>query len=484
MPQMYLELLENKEKTKPDIVNKPYVVPTNIPASELNPPQPPPPTPRAAPAEPAASKWSVPVSMRLTELVNQYSQGERAGTAYTSTGEGKRQRSSGASSSASSRVMGLDDDDASSSDRSSSAATVSSHESFHVRDATPVPWQLQQQTHDRSNGTRQSLSKSVRSGGSNSSSGSSHGRYEGQQYSKPYSQGERVGTEYNNTSRYETQQQSAYGMQYAYSSPEPVRAPRRNVDSMRPPDRSSRPAEDEGGNWRVPQQAPVDYYGTAGAAAAVPTQLPSLEDLNIRMGKTYANAEGMEDKSNEDDLKRELLFRFDLLKKNYPNLDVPDVSVYSDYRTMKHTYDGLLKSASFDANVSSLKQYMVYGFHAIEFTLGRYFGFDMDGFARSEVASLQKYNRTLLELGEKSYLEETTHIPVEIRLFGMMAMQAVLFIAMRTMMNKSGANNLMDMYNAAMAVSGDAQHPASAPAPSRPMRGPKVDISQFASIPA
>ena len=51
---------------------------------------------------------------------------------------------------------------------------------------------------------------------------------------------------------------------------------------------------------------------------------PQLKEIN----QIYNDQE-------EEDLKRELMFKIDLLKKSYPNSSVPDFSIHSDYQTMK-----------------------------------------------------------------------------------------------------------------------------------------------------
>jgi len=148
------------------------------------------------------------------------------------------------------------------------------------------------------------------------------------------------------------------------------------------------------------------------------------------------------DNDEEEDLKRELLFKFDLLRKSYKDVQIPEYNMHSDYRTMVKSYDSTLKSVSVDSSVESYKTYLTGGFMLVEFLLGRYLKFDMEGFAQQQIMNMNSYEKLLLELGEKTYVPEESKLPVEVRLLFMIIMNAAIFVVSKMIMKKSGTNIL------------------------------------------
>lgn len=149
---------------------------------------------------------------------------------------------------------------------------------------------------------------------------------------------------------------------------------------------------------------------------------------------------------NEEDAKRELLFKFELLKKSYPVSDIPEYSIHTDLYVMERSYKDCVRRLSLDSSVESYKTYLVYGFMGCEFVLGNFFGFDMSGFTQQQIISMHSYEKLLIEIGEKSYVPTEQNWPVEVRLIFAIIMNAAFFIISKMMMQKTGTN-LMNMVN-------------------------------------
>lgn len=209
---------------------------------------------------------------------------------------------------------------------------------------------------------------------------------------------------------------------------------------------------------------------------------PSLKDLEQQ--GVYQQKKVMRDLSqpnvveqNEEDLKRELLFKFEILKKQYPQIDLPEFTIHSDLHTMQKTYETMLKRVTLETNVDSYKTYLIGGFMLVEFVLSNWFKLDMSGFTQQQMVSMNSYERLLIELGEKSYVPVNSQWPVEVRLLFMILINAGFFVVTKMLMKKTGAN-LLNMMNSSPQV-----HNASVDnMKKRKMRGPDLNLQDIPDL--
>lgn len=211
-----------------------------------------------------------------------------------------------------------------------------------------------------------------------------------------------------------------------------------------------------------------------------PPSLSQLEAAGVYQGKkTLPNiAFSSSQEDEEEDKKRELLFKFDLMRKSYGESDIPEHTIHTDYQTMVRSYDMTLRRLSIDSNVQTYKQYLTGGFMIVEFVLGRFLNFDMEGFTKQQVLSMNSYERLLIEMGEKSYVPGDSKWPVELRLLFLIIMNAAFFLLGKMIMKKTGAN-LFGMLNS---LGGNTASNIPTPAPSRPnrrMKGPSINLDEI-----
>lgn len=180
----------------------------------------------------------------------------------------------------------------------------------------------------------------------------------------------------------------------------------------------------------------------------------------------------------EEDSKREILFKFDLLRKSYPVATIPEYSVHTELSTLEKCYNDCVRRLSLDSTVENYKTYLVYGFMGCEFIFGNFLGFDMQGFTQQQIISMHSYEKLLIELGEKSYVPTGSNWPVELRLLFMIIMNAAFFVISKMMMKKTGAN-LMGMINT---MSTQTQGTPNTSAPKRKMRGPDIGLGDLPEL--
>ena len=204
---------------------------------------------------------------------------------------------------------------------------------------------------------------------------------------------------------------------------------------------------------------------------------PSLSQLEaegtFKRKKQYADAERISmSEQEEEDLKRELLFKFELLKKSYRDADVPEFNIHSDYKTMDRSYESAVRRLSLDSTVESYKTYMIGGFMLVEYILGGWLKFDMQGFTQQQIINMSSYERLLIELGEKSYIPGGSDWPIEVRLLFLIIINAAVFIVSKMIMKKTGSN-VLSMMNSMNAPT------LSSASKKRKMRGPEIDLNDI-----
>lgn len=179
---------------------------------------------------------------------------------------------------------------------------------------------------------------------------------------------------------------------------------------------------------------------------------------------------------NEEDKKREILFKFDLLKKSYPTAIIPEYTIHTDYQMMVKSYEDCVRRLSLDSSVESYKTYLVYGFMGCEFVFGNFLKFDMEGFTQQQILNMNSYEKLLIELGEKSYVPSGSKWPVEVRLFFVVIMNAAFFIVGKMIMKKTGSNimNMINNMNSRVAQTNTVRKPR--------MKGPSIDMSDMPDL--
>ncbi len=173
---------------------------------------------------------------------------------------------------------------------------------------------------------------------------------------------------------------------------------------------------------------------------------PSMEDIknktNLGNGRKFFRDTNYstQDEIDEENKKRDILFRFDILKKSYKNVNIPDFNMYSDIKTMENTYQMTLRQVRLDSQVSNYKTYIMAFFMIVEFVLGKFMKFDMEGYSQFQMASMNSYEKLLFELGEKSIEKMKTQMAVEFRLIGLFVVQTVIFLIAKKLMKSTGGD--------------------------------------------
>jgi len=191
-------------------------------------------------------------------------------------------------------------------------------------------------------------------------------------------------------------------------------------------------------------------------------EAPTLNNTNLK----NMNLKDIPDSKEQDKLKSELMFKFDILKKKYKDATIPEFNQWSDYETMLRTYESTIKRVSLDSAVDNYKKYLIAGFVLMEFAVGKFIS-DASGFAQQQIVSISSYDKLLIELGEKSYVHKPSNIPVELKLLGLVIFNMFLFIIMKLIFKKTGLTTFMP---------GSTNNINNVNVKKRKMKGPSVNL--------
>jgi len=175
-----------------------------------------------------------------------------------------------------------------------------------------------------------------------------------------------------------------------------------------------------------------------------------------------------------DDKKRELLGKLDMLRKKYPeqSQNIPFMTMNSSLKELEYLYYSELRKLEIDNDVNDYRTYLIGFFMITEFILGKFLRLDLEGFTQQQMLNMRRYERFLIEIGEKNYVPEGKKWPVEIRLIGFVLIQAAAFTASKMILKRTGTN-LMGMFNAAVHQNNST---ANNNGPKRKMKMPDIDL--------
>jgi hypothetical protein len=246
------------------------------------------------------------------------------------------------------------------------------------------------------------------------------------------------------------------------------------------------------------QQAPpigaMAAAATAGAAAAAYKSAgpPSLQQ--VLKGEVPGSASIMGNQNgianltvagteSQNKRKSDLLFKFKLLRRSCPEANIPEFPDWTDVDTLEKEYESIVRQLRVDSTVEDWKKWLTIGCLGLEFVLINIMKWsDMAGFAQNQMLHMNKYEKILLEIGEKRSLAPSKSWPPEMRLAGMMFMNAAIFIGTKMFMQKAGGGLMSMLAGGLGGGMGGSPQPQGAAQPQQPktkMKGPDFDIDEI-----
>jgi len=185
--------------------------------------------------------------------------------------------------------------------------------------------------------------------------------------------------------------------------------------------------------------------------------------------------------------KRDLLHKFQRLRRVYPGAKIPEFSEHSDLKMMEREYDFIVKDLEIAQFTEQWKMYLGMAFKGLEWFLVNFMEFDdILGFAQDQATKLHKYESILAEIGEKNYISDNKKWPPELRLIGLFLTQALSFTFMKymaKMMTGGKRKQPQETYQPRNyspydpTVQPTFNNPP--PGPKKSFKGPDIDLDEF-----
>jgi hypothetical protein len=142
--------------------------------------------------------------------------------------------------------------------------------------------------------------------------------------------------------------------------------------------------------------------------------------------------------------------RMQILKSKFPDVTIPKNVSDLDWSEIRKIYYVEMDRVSITKNVEMYKMAMVVMFFVLEYAGTTYLKIDVKGFSVHSMRSLHRYERLLIELGEKNYSSFADNWPVEFRLGGMVLVSAVIYCIAKYIFKLTGqdmSDDFFDLFN-------------------------------------
>jgi hypothetical protein len=130
--------------------------------------------------------------------------------------------------------------------------------------------------------------------------------------------------------------------------------------------------------------------------------------------------------------------KFQRLRTEYPDWGIQDPLESYSLDQIHDVYENIIKSITISYSSSQKKIYLVLGFYLFEIFGTHVLGLNMKGYGASQCNALNKYDSLMMELGEKYYIQGAGNWPIEARLLFTVALNALIFIAIKWIGGKIG----------------------------------------------
>ena len=136
--------------------------------------------------------------------------------------------------------------------------------------------------------------------------------------------------------------------------------------------------------------------------------------------------------------------KFANLKLNYPDRGI-EYPEGKSLNKIHDTYHAVIKTIYVNMNLGQLQLGYIIVLMAIEFLCVKAFNIPLAGFTKMELKRMYRYNQLMVELGENLYSAGNSQWPIEWRILGTLAMNIVIFVALKFLAQYVGGESMTEV---------------------------------------
>ncbi|GAH45396.1 unnamed protein product, partial [marine sediment metagenome] len=123
--------------------------------------------------------------------------------------------------------------------------------------------------------------------------------------------------------------------------------------------------------------------------------------------------------------------KFGILRNAYPEFNIPFFDTTVGLEIKHQHYERYVHQIHIDNSVGTYQVYLLILFACVELFCVKILGLNLGGYTLNQLTLTSKYDKLLVELGEKSYGSMGSSWPVEARIIFMSLFNALIFLVIR-----------------------------------------------------
>jgi len=139
--------------------------------------------------------------------------------------------------------------------------------------------------------------------------------------------------------------------------------------------------------------------------------------------------------------------RLQILRTRFVDVTIPKNAADMPWRSLRKIYYIEMDRVSISKNVEGYKMVMIVMFFILEYIGAKYLKINITGFTVHSLKTMHRYERLLIELGEKDYAGFAQNWPVEVRLAGLVAVNAIIFVVAKYVFKLSGQDTSDEFFD-------------------------------------
>lgn len=238
----------------------------------------------------------------------------------------------------------------------------------------------------------------------------------------------------------------------SYSDEPPKKKQERviSLDKKKPPIKNRQENKDSSEDSSIRQGSPITVNpikisaSPMGISKKEPEKIKTENNNNAiaippQSGKPDYDSMSRDEKSKYMD---EFVTKLRILKRSHPEFNFQDFPEGFTLNEIHDRYAGYVKEVVISLNCSQWRFYLVVMFLGLEAFGTKVLGLNMKDYTMSQLATINKYDSLLTEIGEKYYVAGSSTWAPEIKLMFMGASSAVVFIIIKYLTTYVGGDSM------------------------------------------